>query len=44
MVKTKLFGFPDEPIPHGSRKELYKKYGLDPESIANETAEFLKSK
>jgi len=32
-VRIKLFGFPDKPVPHGSRDELYEKYGLDAESI-----------
>ena len=30
LIKTKVFGFPDRPIPHGSRDELYKEYGLTP--------------
>ena len=43
MVKSKLFGFPDEPIPHGSRDELFGKYGLDPDTVAVETAKFLET-
>lgn len=35
-VKTKLFGFPDQPIPHGSRNQLFKKYKLDKESLVEE--------
>ena len=35
-VKTKIFGFPDQPIVHGSKNELYIKYKMDPESLNNE--------
>lgn len=35
-VKTKIFGFPDQPIVHGSKNELYVKYKMDPESLKNE--------
>jgi 1-deoxy-D-xylulose-5-phosphate synthase len=35
-VKTKIFGFPDQPVVHGSKNELYIKYKMDPESIKNE--------
>lgn len=35
-IKTKMFGIPDEPIVHGSRSELLKKYKIDCESIAEE--------
>jgi len=35
-VKTKIFGFPDQPIPHGSRNQLFKKYKLDTESLVEE--------
>lgn len=31
----KIFGFPDTPVTHGAKNDLYRKYGLDPESIAN---------
>jgi 1-deoxy-D-xylulose-5-phosphate synthase len=31
--KFKAIGLPDNPISHGSKKELYKKYGLDSDSI-----------
>jgi 1-deoxy-D-xylulose-5-phosphate synthase len=43
LIKTKVFGFPDRPIPHGSRDELYKEYGLTPDTIAEETVRFLRS-
>lgn len=35
-VKTKIFGFPDQPVVHGSKNELYIKYKMDPESIKKE--------
>ncbi len=42
MLKTKLFGFPDMPIPHGSRDILFKEFGLDADSIAHEIIKLLK--
>lgn len=39
-VKTKIFGFPDELIIHGSRNDLMKKYKLDTESLVNEIIKF----
>ncbi len=30
-----MLGFPNEPIPCGSRETLYKKYGLDVDSIVD---------
>ncbi len=44
MLKTKLFGFPDMPIPHGSRDILYEKFGLDADSIAHEIIKLLRRK
>lgn len=35
-VKTKIFGYPDQFITHGSRNDLMKKYKLDTDSIVNE--------
>ncbi|NSW91360.1 MAG: 1-deoxy-D-xylulose-5-phosphate synthase [Firmicutes bacterium] len=32
-IDIKILGFPNEPIPHGSRESLYRKYGLDVDSI-----------
>ncbi len=32
-IDIKIFGFLDKPIPHGSRNDLYKRYGLDADSI-----------
>jgi len=40
-IKVKIFGFPDEPIPHGSRESLFKKYKMDQESILEEIKQFL---
>ncbi|NLC69139.1 MAG: 1-deoxy-D-xylulose-5-phosphate synthase [Clostridiaceae bacterium] len=34
-VEVKMLGFPNEPIPCGSRETLYKKYGLDVDSIVD---------
>ena len=44
LIKTKVFGFPDIPIPHGSSDILYKKYKLDGDSIASEIIGLLKKK
>ncbi len=41
QVKARLFAFPDEFIPHGTRDELFKLYGLDPESIAGDIMRML---
>jgi len=35
-VKMRIFGFPDTPIPQGTRSELYRKYGLNHETLAGE--------
>ncbi|MBI1185237.1 1-deoxy-D-xylulose-5-phosphate synthase [bacterium] len=34
QLKTRLLGFPDEFVPHGSPSELYKLYGVDEIGIA----------
>lgn len=39
---TALFGFPDVPILHGSRAEIFKKYRLDPPSLATDMMKLLK--
>lgn len=38
-IKIKIYGLPDEFILQGSREEIYKKYGLDPETITKEIME-----
>jgi 1-deoxy-D-xylulose-5-phosphate synthase len=43
-VKTGIFGFPDTPILHGSRKLLFEKYGLDADSISREILKMLRNK
>ncbi|MCQ4635880.1 1-deoxy-D-xylulose-5-phosphate synthase [Anaerovorax odorimutans] len=40
-VKVLNFGWPDSFIEHGSVEQLYEKYGLDPESIAERICEYL---
>ncbi|MGN0709158.1 MAG: transketolase C-terminal domain-containing protein, partial [Anaerovoracaceae bacterium] len=35
---VRVLGWPDEFIPHGSCDDLYRKYGLDPESVADRIA------
>ena len=35
------FGFPDTAVPHGSRNELYLKYGLDSSSLTNSIIDFI---
>jgi len=41
---VKIFGFPDEPILHGSRKEIFRKYKMDAQSIAEEVKRFVHNK
>ncbi|MCX7747509.1 MAG: 1-deoxy-D-xylulose-5-phosphate synthase [Clostridia bacterium] len=41
-IKTKLFGFPDHFITHGTKAELFKKYRLDPDSIAADILKMFK--
>jgi len=43
-VKTGIFGFPDTPIPQGSRKEIFEKYGMDAASISRNILKLLRSK
>ncbi len=40
-VKTKIFGFPDKFISHGSRKQLLRQFKLDPESLVSEILKIL---
>lgn len=40
-ARSLLLGFPDEPIPHGDRNLIYKKYGLDPQSVRERIRDFL---
>ena len=43
LLKEKIFkpfAYPEKPIPHGSIKEIEKKYGLDPESIAKDVYKY----
>ncbi|OPZ90232.1 MAG: 1-deoxy-D-xylulose-5-phosphate synthase [Firmicutes bacterium ADurb.Bin419] len=35
-IKTKMFGYPDQFIPHGSKNELQNLYRLDEQSIVND--------
>ncbi len=35
-VKTRMFGFPDKFIPHGSKNELIQNYKLDPDAIVHD--------
>lgn len=41
-VKTGLFGFPDVPVIHGSRSQLFKKFGLDSGSLASEIMKLMR--
>ena len=41
-IKTKIFGFPDEPIPQGSRDSLFKKYKMDAESLFEQIQQFIR--
>jgi 1-deoxy-D-xylulose-5-phosphate synthase len=43
-IKSRLFGFPDQPIIHGSRNELFKKYKLDADSLIGEILKMFKKK
>lgn len=40
-VKVKTFGYDDCFVKHGSVKEIEKKYGLDKNSIVNQTVQRL---
>lgn len=40
-VKVKSFGYDDCFVKHGSVKEIEKKYGLDKNSIVNQTVQRL---
>lgn len=40
-VKVLNFGWPDRFIEHGSSKQLFEKYGLDPESMTERICEYL---
>lgn len=43
-ARTTIFGFPDMPILHGSRKELFEKYGLDKDTLSREIIRMLRNK
>ncbi len=43
-VKTSIFGFPDIPITHGSKAEIFEKYGLDAVTISHGILRMLKRK
>ena len=43
-VKTSTFGFPDIPISHGNRDEIFEKYGLDAITISHDILRMLKDK
>lgn len=43
-IETKIFGLPDIPIQHGSRSQIFKKFGLDADSISGEILKVLKNK
>ncbi len=43
-VKTKIFGFPDIPVIHGSKNQLYAKYGLDVGTIVSEAMKMWKNR
>ena len=40
-VRTGVFGFPDTAVPHGSRNEIFRKFRLDPESLASDMMKLL---
>ena len=39
--RSLILGFPDEPIPHGTRAELFEKYELNPRAIARRILDFI---
>lgn len=43
-IKVLNFGWPDQFIEHGSCSQLFAKYGLDPETIAERICEYLEKK
>ena len=40
--RSKLIGFPDEPIPHGGRDELLARYGLSADGVADAALRLLR--
>lgn len=40
-IKTRMFGYPDQFIPHGSKNELQSVYRLDEKAIVNEVIKLL---
>jgi len=42
-IKTRIFGFPDQPIMQGSKNSIFKKHKLDPESIVSEILKMFKN-
>lgn len=40
-AEVKIFGFPDWPICHGSKNELFERYGLDSQSLAYNIKQFV---
>lgn len=41
-IRTKIMGFPDQPVYQGSKDELFKKYKLDADSIVTEILKWWK--
>jgi len=41
-VRMKMLGFPDKFVKQGARSELFRKYRLDPDSLADEISRFVK--
>jgi transketolase len=42
-VPMRILGIPDETVPHGSSKEIFKHYGLDSEGIYKTALKFVKN-
>lgn len=40
-IKTKMFGYPDQFIPHGSKNEIQSIYRLDEQAIVNDVVKLL---
>lgn len=43
-VKSEIFGFPDIPVIHGTREDIYKKYNLDVKAIVRNVLKMLNRK
>ncbi|MDD4189467.1 MAG: 1-deoxy-D-xylulose-5-phosphate synthase [Eubacteriales bacterium] len=43
ICRSLILGFPDEPIPQGTRGEIFSKYGMNPIALADKIKRFINS-